>query len=796
MALNTLHIEAFDVNGDPNTTSQRWKRWVSSFELFIAASAVTCDTQKRALLLHCAGPNVQDIFGTLSNTGSEYAIALSKLNIYFTPIVNVPYTRHVFRQMKQNEGETILQFVTRLRIVANDCDYGNNRDDFVRDQVIEKCLQKSLCVKFLSERGITLSKLLVMSQAHESAYHQANQMQAATASSSSSNTCADVNFTSQKKFDKKHKSVKCFKCGKYGHYANECRTKTINHQSRTKYPKYKNKCGKSSINCVYEKQLENHNVVECDSSDEYAYTLSNSTQPSVTVNILNQPIKMIVDSGASCNIIGETTANTLVKFGTKLVQHETKIFPYGSPPLISSSYIEANIEYNNTVVKGKLIVMNNNISSLLGKSTAEKLGVLKLLVNSLSSDSIENKYPQIISNSLGKLKNHNIKLHIDHSIPPVARKHYRIPFHLRSKVKDVIKRILKNDIIEPVENKCPTDWISPVIIVPKHNSSDIRICIDMRSANEAIKRTRHVTPTVDEIIASVNNCKVFSKIDLKMGYHQLQLDPECRNITTFSTQLGLYRYKRLAFGINSAADIFQYTIASLINDIKGVKNISDDIIVYGEDQKSHDLSLNKVLQRLNDNGLTINLLKCKFSVSEIEFFGFKFSEHGLSADPKKVEAVKSFPKPEDAKALRSFIGMATYSSRFIKNYSIITASLRELLKKGVKWNWTVNHDKAFQKLKSELSSETIMSYYDPNKPTTVMVDGSPVGLGAILVQDNRTIAYGSRALTPTESRYSQIEREALFLDVNIFIFIWQDVNLRLLLIINHYYMYGRRLILH
>ena len=147
---------------------------------------------------------------------------------------------------------------------------------------------------------------------------------------------------------------------------------------------------------------------------------------------------MIVDSGASCNIIGETTANTLVKFGAKLVQHETKIFPYGSPPLISSSYIEANIEYNNTVVKGKLIVMNNNISSLLGKSTAEKLGVLKLLVNSLSSDSIE-----IISNSLGKLKNHNIKLHIDHSIPPVARKHYRIPFHLRSKVKDEIERLLK-----------------------------------------------------------------------------------------------------------------------------------------------------------------------------------------------------------------------------------------------------------------------------------------------------------------------------------------------------------------
>ena len=152
-----------------------------------------------------------------------------------------------------------------------------------------------------------------------------------------------------------------------------------------------------------------------------------------------------------------------------------------------------------------------------------------------------------------------------------------------------------------------------------------------------------MTPTTDEIIASVNNYKVFSKIDLKMGYQQLQLDPECRNITTFSTHLGLYRYKRLAFGINSAAEIFQYTIASLINDIMGVRNISDDIIVYDEDQHSNDLSLNKVLQQLNDNGLSINLLKCKFTVSEMEFFGFKFSEQGLSADPKMLKLRKAFP---------------------------------------------------------------------------------------------------------------------------------------------------------
>ena len=213
--------------------------------------------------------------------------------------------------------------------------------------------------------------------------------------------------------------------------------------------------------------------------------------------------------------------------------------------------------------------------------------------------------------------------------------------------------------------------------------------------------------------------------------------------------MGLYRYKRLAFGVNSAAELFQHTIGSLINDISGVLNISDDIIVFGVTQQTHDEALHAVLKRLNDNGLTINVSKCKFSVPQIDFFGFIFSSKGLSPDPKKVEAVKAFHKPEDAKALKSFIGMATYSSRFIKNYSIITAPLRELLKKNCLWEWSAEHDTAFNNIKSALSSDTVMSYYDSRKSTTVIVDGSPVGLGAILIQENRTIAYASRALTST-----------------------------------------------
>ena len=194
MALSTLHVEAFDVLGDPNTTSQRWKQWVSRFELIVLAAAVSDDKQKRALLLHCAGPDVQDIFGTLSETGLTYDVALAKLNQHFTLLVNVPYTRHLFRKLVQNDGETVLQFVTRLRMIAVDCEFGEDVNGFIRDQVIEKCRHKSLRVRFLSETGITLTKLLEMSQAFESSHRHASEIeQGATASAS------NVNFTSHKK---------------------------------------------------------------------------------------------------------------------------------------------------------------------------------------------------------------------------------------------------------------------------------------------------------------------------------------------------------------------------------------------------------------------------------------------------------------------------------------------------------------------------------------------------------------------------------------------------------------------
>lgn len=189
----------------------------------------------------------------------------------------------------------------------------------------------------------------------------------------------------------------------------------------------------------------------------------------------------------------------------------------------------------------------------------------------------------------------------------------------------------------------------------------------MRRANEAVIRERHPIPTLEETLAALNGAAVFSKLDLRWGYHQVELHPDSRVLTTFSTHNGLKRYKRLIFGLSSAPEMYQYVIQQTLQGIPGAWNISDDIIVFGSDQKSHDKSLDMTLSRLQSKGLTLNREKCIFSVTELVFFGFKISANGLAPDVKKVEAVQNARPPRTAAEVRSFLGLVNYCARFIPN---------------------------------------------------------------------------------------------------------------------------------
>ena len=219
-----------------------------------------------------------------------------------------------------------------------------------------------------------------------------------------------------------------------------------------------------------------------------------------------------------------------------------------------------------------------------------------------STQGIVDKHDAVFR-GIGKLKDYQLKIHVDPEITLVAQPQRRVPFHVRKDVDKKLKELQDLDIIEDVEG--PTPWVAPLVAVPKSNGG-VRVCVDTRRANKAVIRERHPIPTLEEMLAALNGAAVFSKLDLRWGYHQVELHPESRVLTTFSMHNGLKCYKRLIFGLSSAPETYQYVIQQTLQRIPGARNISDDIIMFGTDQRSHDKNLELTLLRLESKGLTLN----------------------------------------------------------------------------------------------------------------------------------------------------------------------------------------------
>ncbi|KAK3726803.1 hypothetical protein QZH41_007213 [Actinostola sp. cb2023] len=480
----------------------------------------------------------------------------------------------------------------------------------------------------------------------------------------------------------------------------------------------------------------------------------------------------MADSGSSINILDEKDFKKIKK-RPALQPTSTRVYHYKSDtPLKMLGKFEADITTEKAITSQETIYVTEGAGgSLLSWRASQNLDLISVASPLSSTDQrpeitrLVHEYSDLFT-GLGKLKDFQVKLHIDDNVQPSAQPRRRIPFHVRKQLEEQLERDERNGVIEKVEG--PTPWVSPVVIAPKPKQpGKIRMCVDMRQANQAVQRERHITPTIKEVINDLNGATVFSKLDLNQGYNQLELAPESRYITTFSTHAGLRRFARLNFGISCAAEIFQNAIHETLDGIPGAINLSDDILVYGKTTEDHDQALRKTFQRLREKGLTLHKDKCEYSKDSLEFFGYVFSSQGISADPKKVEAILNIQPPSNATEVRSLLGMSNYCSRFIKGYATITQPLRELTHKDTPWQWTTRHDHSLNRLKEALTNAPVTSYFDPDRDTEINVDASPVGLGAILAQtdpvtgEKKVVAYASRALTDVESRYSQTEREAL-----------------------------------
>lgn len=550
----------------------------------------------------------------------------------------------------------------------------------------------------------------------------------------------------------------CSHCGKMDHFESMCNSKRLG------FPKRVNQLNTSKEDDDVQSLVE----VTGEEGDEYLFAINNKSD--ITIRVDDQPLSFLRDSGSTVDMIDRGSLRKLQeKINLTIHPSCAKIYPYGSKnPLPLDGLIYSNIEYQGTHHLARIhISSEENSGNILSRKSAIALGLIEMKesVNTVQHDNqmetLKKQFPGVFK-GLGKLKNVQIKFNIDTEVQPVCQHLRRIPFHVRGKLEKRLKRLLELDIIERVEG--PTEWVSPVIAVPKGDS--IRLCVDMRKPNTAIRRSHKPVPTLEELMDSFNGCTEFSKVDLNDGYHQEELHPDSRDITTFITHCGIFRFKRLVQGVKSALEEYQYHIDSLFTHIKRIRNISDDILIGGRTKEEHDENLKKCFQILAENNLTVNAEKCKIGVKEISFYGHTISADGIHPSTDKVEAIKAFPAPKCQKDIHSFLGMINYLTRFIPNLASETAKLRKLLRKDIPWRWTEEENQVFEKLKEMLTSNLVVAHYDQSLPTSLIVDASPEGIGAILTQEQvdgtlKPVYYASRALTKQEKKYCQTEREAL-----------------------------------
>ena len=316
--------------------------------------------------------------------------------------------------------------------------------------------------------------------------------------------------------------------------------------------------------------------------------------------------------------------------------------------------------------------------------------------------------------------------------------------------------LIKNNIITKVNE--PTPWVNSLVTVSKPNGK-VRLCLDAKHLNEAIIPTRYRLKNMEELKNLMPGARYFSKLDLSHGFHQIELDEESSKLCTFNTLNGRYRYRRLAFGIKDASEIFQQKMEREFGEWALI--MVDDLLVYGKTKEEHDEKLLRVLNKANKLNIKFNPAKLEVGKEELSFSGHIVSKDGLKPDPKKVQAITNMPSPKTKEALKSLMGMLAYLGKFIPHLAEVTEPLREIQKKGVIFEWKTPQEKAFNRLKKILAKAENLQHYDVNKPVTLQVDASKNGLGACLLQENRPVEYASISLTETQQQYSQLEKEAL-----------------------------------
>ncbi|UYV67307.1 K02A2.6-like [Cordylochernes scorpioides] len=744
----------------PYSNEKKWETWRESFEIF--AIAVNLESmplvRQRAILKHIAGEKTVMIYKTFhiseNDTYPNVKEMLDMLTNHFKPFKNTIQRRNAFFTCVQKEKQGIMEFVTELKHLAQECEFENLTESLIRDRLIIGILDREVKRKLLEDPQLTLPRAISIAVISKSTCSQVAslneqkmiekiekrnwvkdtiRMENAEAGPSGINPRRERIIEPCKWCGQRHKygkcpayGKKCNACGKTNHFSVVCRTKRIR-------------------NLLAESEAEE----SCDeiNLNEVAVKTVRSDKWSAVIIINGKKTTVHLDTGAQINVLPHKVINQWPS-RPEIRPTSLKAFAYGNTELPIVGKCNVLCQYGEKKGMFEFIVADVEAQTLITGDTCEKLEILRR-INHINTDEMKlcsetqkilEQYHEVFQ-GVG-LINSECKIYTKPEYSPVQVPPRRIPTSLGAEVQSELEKMVKQGIVTKIYH-------------------ETEICLDPRKLNEALVGRHFQTPAPAELLHEIPKAKYYTVLDVKSAYWHIPVAKECRDLLVMTTPFGKFRYNRLPFGLKISAQIFVEKMTNIFRD--SFQNITyvDDLLIYADTIQEHNKKLKGILEKAKEKNIKFDLTKAQICLTKVRFLGHVISQNGIDPEPNKIDKLITFKRPEDKKSLQRIMGLYNYLGKFIPNLAASTSNIRGILRKNVVWHWGPKQDGEFDHIKECVRNAPSLAHFDKSKMLILQCDASKDAMGAALLQEDRPLAFASASFSDSQKQYSQIEKELL-----------------------------------